>query len=73
VAVGKPLSLGLLALAMMACSSGSKPSATQATGPGDLSALSPQQQIEKIQSDPNIPPEAKQAGITSIKQKNGLP
>lgn len=62
----------LLGMVLTGCSSGPKPAPAPA-GPADLSSLSPQEQIKKIQDDPSMPDSVKSTAITSIKQKNGIP
>ena len=43
------------------------------TGTLQMDNLTPEQQIEKVQNDPHIPPDYKQTFINSIKSKQGQP
>ena len=61
----------VLCAVTIGCSGGTKPAPAPA-GPADVSSLTPQQQIEKIQNDPNIPAQFKATAINSVKQKYGL-
>jgi hypothetical protein len=64
--------LALVVAAALGCGSGGGNPAPAPAGPQDLSKLTPQQQLEKVQNDPSIPPQFKQTAINSIKQKYGL-
>jgi hypothetical protein len=60
----------LSALLFLGCSKGE--SAPAAAGPADISKLTPEEQIAKIENDPSIPPQFKPTAINSIKQKHGI-
>jgi hypothetical protein len=64
-----PLAVSLIA----GCGSGGGGNPTPApAGPGDLSKLSPEEQIKQVENDKSMPQQFKATAIKSIKDKYGL-